>query len=212
MSFDPYQEWLGIPPDRRPPTHYGLLGLPVGESDQDRIRQAVRERYAHVRKYTLGSHGTDADRLLGELSQAVNCLTDPERGKAYLKRLREEEEGPANVDVAEEETTLHQDAYDMQSSIQRLLDEELLPSQSEPLPKGPLLAYGPPEQQEARFRITFEGWDARNICQLAARKFSELPAAWGSYLTSMPGGLLRGACWLWRSPPDTYSTASFAGS
>lgn len=41
MTFDPYQEWLGIPPHRRPPTHYDLLGLSEGETDTERIRDAA---------------------------------------------------------------------------------------------------------------------------------------------------------------------------
>ena len=26
-SFDPYESWLGIPPEDQPPNHYRLLGL-----------------------------------------------------------------------------------------------------------------------------------------------------------------------------------------
>ena len=26
-AFDPYHQWLGIPPEQQPPDHYALLGL-----------------------------------------------------------------------------------------------------------------------------------------------------------------------------------------
>ena len=32
-DFDPYHEWLGIPPDEQPANHYRLLGLELFEED-----------------------------------------------------------------------------------------------------------------------------------------------------------------------------------
>ncbi|NQT15867.1 MAG: hypothetical protein HQ582_24135, partial [Planctomycetes bacterium] len=89
MKFDPYQEWLGIPPHRRPPTHYDLLGLSEGETDTERIRDAASQRYDHVKKYTLtGPLSVHANRILEELSRALKCLTDPERSAAYRREQR----------------------------------------------------------------------------------------------------------------------------
>ena len=75
MPFDPYQQWLQIPPQRQPPTSYALLGLPEGEADPERIHQSASERYEHVRKYILGPHREQAQRILTELSRAVSELT-----------------------------------------------------------------------------------------------------------------------------------------
>ncbi len=75
MSFDPYQYWLQIPPDRLPPTRYALLGLPEGETDLVRIQQSAAERDEHVRKYILGPYAEAAQQILTELSRAVTELT-----------------------------------------------------------------------------------------------------------------------------------------
>ena len=54
MSFDAYAQWLKIPEDRRPPTHYDLLGLPRFEPSSERIRASAMDRMGHVRRYQLG--------------------------------------------------------------------------------------------------------------------------------------------------------------
>ncbi|MGO8752923.1 MAG: hypothetical protein ACLQNE_43835 [Thermoguttaceae bacterium] len=33
--FDPYHQWLGIPPKDQPSNHYRLLGVDLCESDPD---------------------------------------------------------------------------------------------------------------------------------------------------------------------------------
>lgn len=86
-DFDVYQQWLGIPPDRRPPNHYELLGLDFGEDDTERIRAAGLERSATVRRYCLGQHGAEATRLLGEIASAFDCLSDPATKAAYDRQL-----------------------------------------------------------------------------------------------------------------------------
>ena len=74
-DFDPYWQWLKIPPDRRPPSPHDLLGLPPGEADEANVRQAAAKRYKHVRSYVLGHHAADANRILNQLAQAVVALT-----------------------------------------------------------------------------------------------------------------------------------------
>lgn len=32
-EFDPYEQWLGIPPSEQPPDHYRFLGLSLFEAD-----------------------------------------------------------------------------------------------------------------------------------------------------------------------------------
>ena len=33
-NFDPYHEWMGIPPSEQPPNHYRLLGLSEFETSK----------------------------------------------------------------------------------------------------------------------------------------------------------------------------------
>ena len=54
-ELDPYLAWLSIPADRRPPTHYDLLGLAELESDAERIHQAARDTCDVIHSATKGS-------------------------------------------------------------------------------------------------------------------------------------------------------------
>ena len=45
-DFDPYREWLDIPPADQPPNYYRLLGLSLYESDCAAIARAAEERCA----------------------------------------------------------------------------------------------------------------------------------------------------------------------
>ena len=96
-TFDPYNEWLGIPPDKQPPSYYDLLGVAVDETDEKRIRQAMAQRYEHVRTYGLGPQAKHVDRILAELAEALNCLTDPGQREQYNRRLVEESRLPATA-------------------------------------------------------------------------------------------------------------------
>ena len=51
MSFDPYDQWLKIPPGAGPPSHYDLLGLTPFEADPQRIHDAGIERIGDIRRY-----------------------------------------------------------------------------------------------------------------------------------------------------------------
>lgn len=83
IVFDPYHIWLGIPPDRRPPTHYELLGIRPDETNVDVINAALIRQSAYVRNFQKGKHTDDATRILNELSAANVCLTDPALRSAY---------------------------------------------------------------------------------------------------------------------------------
>lgn len=74
-DFDPYWQWLQIPPERRPPTPFELLGLRAGESDRAIIEAAVQDRYEIVKSKRLGPQGAAAQKLLSELSDAFNRIT-----------------------------------------------------------------------------------------------------------------------------------------
>jgi len=83
MGFDPYEQWLGIPPGPRPPNYYDLLGLPSDEPDLQRFHEASRDRYSRVQTYVLSPLRQQAQELLGLIGQAVSCLTDPRRRDHY---------------------------------------------------------------------------------------------------------------------------------
>jgi formylglycine-generating enzyme required for sulfatase activity len=85
-TINPRAEWLEIEaPD---PNHYELLGLPLFENDAERIRSNYLERYARVRQYQVGKYSDEALQLLDELSDAFQCLDDPQEKPKYDDRLR----------------------------------------------------------------------------------------------------------------------------
>jgi hypothetical protein len=87
-DFDPYEAWLDIPSDRRPPTYYDLLAVPEDETDPQRIESAAAARMEPVRARALGEYGACANELLNEISLALICLTDPPRREQYDRERR----------------------------------------------------------------------------------------------------------------------------
>lgn len=88
MAFDPYESWLGIPADRRPPTHYDLLGLSLFESEAETIEQAALRRMSRVRQHQLGPHSDLSQEILAELARARLILMDPDRRADYDAKIR----------------------------------------------------------------------------------------------------------------------------
>jgi hypothetical protein len=86
MSFDPYAEWLNIPPDRRPPTYYDLLGLDPS-AGPEAVEQAALRRMSKVRTHQLGPHSDASQELLAELARARLVLMDPDRRADYDAKL-----------------------------------------------------------------------------------------------------------------------------
>lgn len=86
--FDPYLNWLGIPPQEQPPDHYRLLGLSRFESDPRRIEAASDERMAEIRRYQSGPRMVYTQRLLKEISVARLCLLDIQSKASYDTVLR----------------------------------------------------------------------------------------------------------------------------
>ncbi len=126
-DFDPYAEWLGIPPERRPPTWYDLLGLPAFESDTERIRDQAQERYAAVHRYQTSRHSEHAVRLLAEIAQARDGLCDPTRKASYDAELRASRTHAGNA--AFTETVLDQPGA-ATSAAPPFLDLAVLPPQA----------------------------------------------------------------------------------
>ena len=88
MAFDPYETWLGIPTELRPPTYYDLLGLASHESDPVAIEQAALRRMGKVILHQTGPHGDESHAVLAELAQARQVLMDPDRRADYNAKLR----------------------------------------------------------------------------------------------------------------------------
>lgn len=76
-DFDPYFQWLGIPPTDQPPDHYRLLGLPRFTNDAQAIQHSADERMAAVRMNQAGPRGRFTQKLLNELATAKLCLLNP---------------------------------------------------------------------------------------------------------------------------------------
>jgi Domain of unknown function (DUF4159) len=90
--FDPYHEWLGIPPHDQPPNHYRLLGISLLEADLDIIDAAAGRQIAWLQACATGTRTFLAQRLVDDVAAARLCLLDPARKAAYdtaLKRRRE---------------------------------------------------------------------------------------------------------------------------
>lgn len=92
--FDPYHQWLGIPPRDQPPHHYRLLGIPEFEDDPRVIESAADRQMAFLRKHQSGSESAQALQLLNEMSRARLCLLKAEAKSAYDAGLRAAMENP----------------------------------------------------------------------------------------------------------------------
>lgn len=86
-NFDPYYEWLGIPPEEQPPHLYRLLGLSLFESHPAVITNAADRIMADLKKHELGLHSAASQRLLSEVARAKIILLGPERKQAYDEQL-----------------------------------------------------------------------------------------------------------------------------
>ncbi len=94
MSIELISSALGLPPDRWPPDHYTLLGLPAGVVDAAQIEERVLERMERLRPYQLAHPDTVTDAM-NRLAQALVCLTDSAAKAAYDATLQ-----PATVPPA----------------------------------------------------------------------------------------------------------------
>lgn len=90
MPFDPYHQWLGIPPDEQPPNHYRLLGIALFEDNMGVIENAADQRMAHLRTFQAGKHSRESQWLLNEVAAARICLLRPEKKADYDRGLREQ--------------------------------------------------------------------------------------------------------------------------
>jgi hypothetical protein len=97
-DFDPYVEWLEIPPELCPPNLYDLLGVPPFSSDPDVIEQAFEIRLKHVRTFQTGPRGKHTQDLLNELAQARLRLLNDQARAEYDRSLRGKIQPPPVLD------------------------------------------------------------------------------------------------------------------
>src|SRR5215207_1882947 len=95
--FDPYHKWLGIPPGKRPATLYQLLAISETEKDRDVVEAAAVRQSAYVRNFQKGPNGDLAAKILAEISEARDVITDPARRKSYDEKLEAERPKPKPV-------------------------------------------------------------------------------------------------------------------
>lgn len=88
VGFDPYYEWLGIPPSEQPPNHYRLLGIALFESKPTVIEAAADQRMMFLRGLQTGPHSAQSQRLLNEVAAARVCLLRPVNKASYDTALR----------------------------------------------------------------------------------------------------------------------------
>jgi hypothetical protein len=96
-EFDPYHEWLEIPPEDQPPTHYRLLGLEDFEEDMDVIDAASKKRTAFLHQIASGPNRKAVQRLLSEVATARRTLLSEKAKAAYDQDLQ----SPPEPELAE---------------------------------------------------------------------------------------------------------------
>ena len=86
-NFDPYYQWLGIPPSERPINHYRLLGVEIFEDNGDVIAHAADRQMAHLKSFSAGPHSSDSQQVLNALAKARLCLLNAKAKTAYDRQL-----------------------------------------------------------------------------------------------------------------------------
>jgi serine/threonine protein kinase len=88
-QFDPYHQWLGIPPKHQPPNHYRLLGIEPFEKNLEVIERAADQRVLYLKSLQSGQHSVSLQQLLNELAAARVCLLNSAKKAEYDVKLRE---------------------------------------------------------------------------------------------------------------------------
>lgn len=86
-EFDPYQDWLEIPPEEQPANHYRLLGIALWETDPEVIRAAAEKRTTYLKTKQPGPQSNLAQKLKNEIAAAKLCLLNAAKKMAYDGQL-----------------------------------------------------------------------------------------------------------------------------
>lgn len=115
-DFDPYYQWLAIPPKDQPPNHYRLLGVELFESNTEAIANAADQRMVHLRSFQTGKHADLSQKLLNEIALAQVCLLNPEKKIAYDRQLRQQLAVPPVLPPPPPISAPHADQADFQNA------------------------------------------------------------------------------------------------
>lgn len=88
VTFDPYYQWLGIPPQEQPANYYRLLGIDLFEANADVISVAADRQMAHVKTFGAGRFSEQSQQVLNELATARLCLLNGIKKQKYDSQLR----------------------------------------------------------------------------------------------------------------------------
>ena len=90
MSFDPYYQWLGIPPEKQPPDCYQLLGIRRFERNPTVISHAAERQLLMLKTMQNGPHAALTQKLMNEVTAARIRLLDPEKKAQYDAEIRKQ--------------------------------------------------------------------------------------------------------------------------
>jgi sulfatase modifying factor 1 len=90
-DFDPYYQWLGIPIQEQPASHYRLLGIPEFDGNVDIIKAAAERQTIYLRTLQAGEHAVLVAELLNEVSQARVTLLNADQKAEYDEELRKQQ-------------------------------------------------------------------------------------------------------------------------
>ncbi len=96
-AFDPYREWLNIPPAEQPPNYYRLLELIPFESDAATISRAAEACAARVRPNLDGPRAPLAKKLLQQIDAVRDHLLNAKKKAAYDATLRQKQAAAEHV-------------------------------------------------------------------------------------------------------------------
>ena len=145
--FDPYYEWLGIPPEEQPASYYRLLGIRDFESSTSVIANAADRQMAFLRTFQTGPHAQESQDLLNQISHARVILLNPDSREKYDCSLRKCQNSNASPSTSPSATGTAEAAEAAESPKVIELPGLVLPSKEPESPEVPTQPIQPPLDQ-----------------------------------------------------------------
>ena len=89
--MNPYEKWLGIENEGSAPNYFKLLGVSYKETDREVLLAAAKSQARKIRQYKDGPQAETYEKLIARIQRALRSLSDPEKRKSYLVKLKEEQ-------------------------------------------------------------------------------------------------------------------------
>ncbi len=137
MSFDPYHQWLGIPPEEQPADHYRLLGIRRFEQDANVIETSAERQLLLLKTRQNGPHGKLTQQLMNEVTSARLCLLDVRRKAEYDAQLRQRADSPTPAQSLDSQPRMSEPAGPMILTVEHDMPLPDEPWLDEPLPDEP---------------------------------------------------------------------------